>query len=722
MTTQTKIIYTPFQSRNWRIDVDAVQIAWVTLDMAESSTNILSGEVLDELSILLPILEKESLQGAVFRSGKKSGFIAGADIKEFDTFKNIAQARERISRVKPIFQKLANLPFPTVAQINGFCLGGGLELALCCDYRVAEEAPGTKLGLPEVKLGIHPGFGGTVRLPKLIGEIPALTMMLTGKTVDTHRAKKMGLVDWAVPVRHLHRTVTALITRHPPPRGASFMQRLPAFAPFRGVVAMLLKKKTALKAPEDHYPAPHRIIDLWLENASLEDEQKFDAEIDSIADLFLSEPAQNLIRLFHLSERMKGLGKGSGNPGKRLHVIGAGVMGGDIAVWCAINGMTVTLQDSNATMIANTLQRAKQLVQKRRGRSRDIQATLDRLIPDIEGYGVAKADVVIEAIYEDLAAKQKILQAVEPRMKKGAILATNTSSICLEEIATALKEPERFVGIHFFNPVAMMPLVEVVVGKDSSKEAVTAACSFATAIRRSPLPVKSGPGFLINRILMPYLFEGIKMVAEGTKPEAVDRAALKFGMPMGPITLADVVGLDICLSVADILNPQATNSMPHLLHDLVKNGHLGKKTGQGFYHYKQGKKTSSSLAAKDKLPADGSQRLFGAMLNEAVACLSEGVVEDVDLLDAGVVFGTGFAPFRGGPMQHIAQSGKIEWINILNRLQQVHGDRFRPHTGWASITLPKPFLVEERSHEPENVRHNPAVAGKHFTGLVPGAR
>ncbi|MBF0381340.1 MAG: enoyl-CoA hydratase/isomerase family protein [Magnetococcales bacterium] len=721
MYYQNYITSTPFQGKHWRVDMDENNIAWVVIDVVGSSANILSGEVLTELGELLPSLVAANPAGAVFCSGKKSGFIAGADVKEFTQFTTVAQARDRIRQVRPIFMAIEELDFPTVAQISGFCLGGGLELALCCNYRVAEDLPSTKLGLPEVKLGIHPGFGGTVRLPRLVGELTALDMILTGKSIGTKRAKKMGLVDWVVPARHLNRTVTTLIEKHPTPHRTKASQRWAA-APFiRSTVAYFLKKKLEKKAPKAHYPAPHAVIDLWRDREFVDIWEQYDQEIDSIANLFVGGAAQNLIRLFLQGERMKDLGKGGLVKPKRLHVVGAGVMGGDIAAWCAYNGMTVTLQDTNETMIANTLQRALKLYKIKTRDRHQIQEAMDRLIPDMAGYGVAKADVVLEAIFENLEAKQNLLQSMEAKLKPGAILATNTSSISLEDIAKALKNPDRFVGIHFFNPVSRMPLVEVVVGRDTSQETVKAGCNFTTAIKRSPLPVKSGPGFLINRILMPYLFEGIKLVAEGTAPEEVDRAAKAFGMPMGPITLVDVVGLDICLSVAKILDTSGKHVIPPMLQTLVEQKHLGKKTGLGFYLYEKGKQGPSQTKSSGRLPADGSQRMFAALLNETVACLSDGVVEDIDLLDTGVVFGTGFAPFRGGPIHYLAQEGADAWFNKLENLKQLHGERFTPHPGWKSLDFSTVNTVEEKDHEKSNVRHNPALASKHFMRPVQGA-
>ncbi|MBF0446751.1 MAG: enoyl-CoA hydratase/isomerase family protein [Magnetococcales bacterium] len=710
----------PYKGRHWCVTVDTTQIAWVTLDMADHSSNLLNESVLDELDALLPILEQLKPRGAVFRSGKKSGFIAGADIREFNQFKSYAEARHRIRSVLPVFRRLEELPFPTVAQISGYCLGGGLELALCCRYRVAEESDRTRLGLPEVKLGIHPGFGGTVRLPRLIGDLPALELILTGKTLSARQAKKCGLVDWTVPSRHLNRTVIALIDRHPVPHRPSLLARLPGWAGFRPLLGPLLEKKLTRKAPLEHYPAPHAVLDLWRHGANLSKTDRLQAEVNSIARLFTGATAQNLIRLFLLGERMKGLGKGIETSIKHIHVIGAGVMGGDIAAWCAWKGLRVTLEDAQEQSISNALQRADALFNKKSRDRRLVQAAMDRLIPDQKGYGMAKADVVIEAIFENLKAKQTLLQQVEPCLKKGAILATNTSSICLEEMATVLQEPGRFVGIHFFNPVAYMPLIEIVRGRETSEQSVRLGCAFATTIGRTPLPVKSGPGFLINRLLMPYLSEGIRLVAEGISAKEVDRAAKGFGMPMGPLTLADMVGLDICLSVSNILHNVGTKQSTSLLKQQVDQGYLGKKTGRGFYEYTKGKQGKPAFGQQNKRPADTSQRIVGALLNETVAALTAGVVEDTDLLDAGVVFGTGFSPFRGGPIRYIATDGKEKWIETLEKLEKIHGPRFTPHPGWRNLQLPDLPVIEEKNHAQKNGQHHISLAGSHPTGVVPG--
>lgn len=709
----------PYHEQHWVLKRDAAGIAWLTLDQQDSAANVLSGPVLNELDWVISDLAANLPKGLIIRSAKGSGFIAGADIKEFTTFNGEAHARDQIRRALPIFRRLERLPCPTVAVIHGFCLGGGLELALACDYRVAEEAPKTQLGLPEVKLGIHPGFGGTVRLPRIIGHLQALGMMLTGRTLSARAARKLGLVDRTAPHRQLERTALDLVEKHPPLRRAGLWSRIAGSAPVRPLVAAWLKHKTESMAPARHYPAPHAMIDLW-NRWSGQPEKMLEEEAASVASLITGQTAGNLVRLFLLRERLRGLGKNANFKPQRLHVVGAGVMGGDIAAWCALNGLVVTLQDRNNDIIGRAIGRAAALFQKKLRDPRRVRDALDRLIPDPRGDGIPKADVVIEAIFENLEAKQALLAKAEPRLKAGALLATNTSSISLEQIAGVLKRPERFVGLHFFNPVAKMPLLEVVAGQQSDAWAVKAGCAFAVTVNRSPLPVKSGPGFLINRILMPYLLEAVNLVAEGFDPETVDEAAVAFGMPMGPIVLADVVGLDICLSVADNLATTRSDPVPDVLRERVALGHLGRKSGRGFYAYRNGVPARAGKKGKTAVTAALEDRLFSVLLNESVACLREGVVTDPDLLDAGVVFGTGFAPFRGGPMRHIAQVGKEGEIRRLRELEKRYGTRFTPDPGWDLLPIkPQPGNREHR-YEQTRIEHHPALAGGNVVRFVPG--
>lgn len=673
------------EKKNWRLERDGDKIAWLHFDMADAGANVLSKDVLEELDKILNGLAKEPPRGLIILSDKPGGFIAGADINEFTKLEGAQDAEELIQRGQAVFDLLESLPFPTVSLIHGFCLGGGLELALACRYRVAEEASTTRLGLPEVQLGIHPGFGGTVRLPPLVGSVAAMDLMLTGKTVDVWKAKKMGLVDFAVPSRHLKVQAAQCILAPPPASPVPWKKHLENHSLARPLLRRFFQRQVEQKAPIEHYPAPHAVIDLWAKYAH-RPKTMMKEEARSVARLITGTTARNLVRVFFLRERLKSLGRAKDFNGSHVHVVGGGIMGGDIAAWCALSGFRVTLQDREAKFLENAMKRAHQLFQKRLRPSRLARDAMDRLMPDIRGYGVSEADVVIEAIFEDVKVKQALFREIEPQLKDGAILATNTSSIPLEEMGQALSRPSRLVGIHFFNPVAKMPLVEIVAGAATGEEELKRASAFVRRIDRLPLPVKSAPGFLVNRVLMPYLMEAVTLVEEGTAPEVIDRAATDFGMPMGPILLADTVGLDICLHVGNILSGSLKGTVPKRLRELVESGRLGVKSGQGFYNHAL-KKTwfpkKKTVGAPSKDMADC---LLLRIFNEAVACLREGVVGDADLLDAGVIFGTGFAPFRGGPLQHCRSVGISAIQKRLEELESRYGERFHPDPGWENLS------------------------------------
>ena len=450
------------------------------------------------------------------------------------------------------------------------------------------------------------------------------------------------------------------------------------------MVCKLVTKNVAKKAARNHYPAPYAVIDLWLHHAD-NPKRMMQEEAQSVARLIIGKTAQNLIRVFKLQELLKAQGKAENFQVKQIHVIGGGVMGGDIAAWCAMQGFKVTIQDTKNETLARVIQRAYKLYKKKLKQPRLITETLDRLTPDMHGNGLTRADIIIEAIFEDANVKRELFKNIEPKIKADAIIATNTSSIPLEELASVLDKPERLVGLHFFNPVAKMPLVEVVHGKNTSQEVINHTCSLTKQIRRLPLPVKSSPGFLVNRILMPYLMEAVTLAEEGVPLTAIDQAAVDYGMPMGPIELADTVGLDICLKVAENLSGFMDMSVPDKLQTMVEAGNLGKKNGRGFYTFKDGKPKKKHLAKDYNMPADLQDRLMMRMLNETVACLRDEIVDDADLIDAGVIFGTGFAPFRGGPMHYIESRGAEQLLKLLESLTQRYGKRFEPDKGWQQL-------------------------------------
>ena len=639
--------------KHWTLERDADGLAWATLNVADAATNTLGRAVLDELGALLDDLDRQPPTGLAIRSGKPAGFIAGANIEEFTRIDSAEAARTLVNRGWALFNRLAAVTYPTLALIRGHCMGGGLELALACRYRLTVDEPGTRLSLPEVMLGIYPAWGGMLRLPRLIGPAAALDLMLTGKSVDALKAKRLGLADDCVPPRVMDSAARVVLLSGRSPRRLPFGQRL-LNGPLKGVVAARARTTVAAKARPEHYPAPYAIIDLWANHGGNALAAPA-ASPSSLEAIFRSPTAKNLIRVFFLQERLKGFGKDTDFRPQRVHVVGAGVMGGDIAAECALRGMVVTLQDQSAERIAPAIARAaKRFERKFRGKRREARFALDRLIPDPAGHGVARADVIIEAIFENLEAKRTLLADLERRARPDAVLASNTSSLRIGDIATALREPARLVGIHFFNPVAMMPLVEVVRTEHTADAPLRCAAAFVRALDKLPLPVRDEPGFLVNAVLGPYMYEALRCVDEGIAPATVDAALTAFGMPMGPIELVDTVGLDIAVAAGTAL-AGADAVLPRTLADKVAAGWLGRKSGQGFYLWQNGKAQKS---APGPLPDGLAERIVLPLRQAVQACVDKGVVADADLADAGVIFGTGFAPFTGGPLHDLASRAR----------------------------------------------------------------
>lgn len=646
------------QFAHWQIERDAENIVWLALDREGETTNSLSEAVIRELGDIVSHLEANTPTGLVISSAKEGSFILGADIREFDNFEKASDVSDMIKQGHEVFARLENLSCHKVASVHGFCLGGGLELALCCDYIIALNVPETRFGLPEVKLGIFPGLGGTTRLTERVGGLSGMQVMLTGRMLRAGAARGMGVIDELVDeFSSLKWSARRAIIKKRRKRPLSITANLTNRLPFRPALAAVLRKKTAEKANPDHYPAPFRMISLWNKHRDNR-RRMFDGEAKEVGELMVGDTAKNLRRIFFLTERMKGLGKASDFKVRRVHVVGAGVMGGDIAAWCVLQGMEVTLQDREMQYIEPALKRAKSLFKKRLKKKPAVLAAQGRLIADVAGDGVPLADVIIEAIYEDADAKRALYAAIEPRMAEHAVLATNTSALPLEELAKNLEQPSRLIGLHFFNPVAKMPLVEVVHGQGTDEAMVTRGCSFASQINRFPLPTKSAPGFLVNRVLAPYLMEAFTLMLEGIEKDTIDAAAIRFGMPMGPIELADVVGLDVCMKVAETLATGDVEAQRNLLQQKLDDKTLGKKTGRGFYVWNKGKPDRRSIDMNSPYGDQMAERLMKPFLAECQAASAEGIVEDDDLLDAGIIFGTGFAPFRGGPMQYLKDRGE----------------------------------------------------------------
>ena len=667
--------------KNFKLTRDEDGIAWLLFDRANASANTLSGDVLAELGQIVGALETERPAGLVVRSAKTSGFIAGADVNEFRGATDPRQVETEMNKAHAVVDRLEALKIPSVAVIHGFCLGGGLEIALACNSRIAID--NARFGFPEVMLGLHPGLGGTARFTHLVSPLEAMTMMLTGKTIDARKAKSLGLVDAVTQERHVRGAVKDAIFGRLKPHKQSLLGHLMNFGPVRGILGNRMRAEARKAAPEEHYPAPYALVSLWEKHGGNR-AAMLSAEKTSFASLMVTPTAQNLIRVFFLREQMKKLADGE-NSIEHVHVIGAGAMGGDIAAWCANQGLRVTLADMKPEPIAGAVKRAADLFGKIIKKKTDQRDALDRLIPDMNGQGVRNADLIIEAVPENLGLKQKVYAGLEPIMKEGAILATNTSSIPLQDLRTTLKNPQHLLGLHFFNPVSRLQLVEVVSHDAVDPASLAKAINFVGGIDRLPLPVKSSPGFLVNRALTPYMLEAMVMLDEKIDKATIDAAAEKFGMPMGPIELADQVGLDICLAVGDMLRSKFGDALPPApdwLRDKVKNGELGRKTGKGFYEWKDGR------AVKTPSPVKPTQemidRLVLPMSNVCVACLREGIVDNGDLVDGAMIFGTGYAPFRGGPVNYAKSRGAADVVAALEMLRAKFGDRFKPDAGWAT--------------------------------------
>jgi 3-hydroxyacyl-CoA dehydrogenase / enoyl-CoA hydratase / 3-hydroxybutyryl-CoA epimerase len=670
--------------KGWRAARDDAGVLWLVLDVEGQGVNTITDGVLRGLSDQLDRIEADPPQGVVIRSAKTAGFAVGADIGMLATMSDPDAATANLREGHGVLDRLEALTCPTIAVVHGAALGAGFEIVLACDMCIAIE--GAYFGFPEVNLGLHPGLGGTFRLPARIDSTEAMTLMLTGKSAHTDKAKSLGIADVVTEERHLANAVRALIADGVSRPAPGLADRALALGPARSLAARRMRAKVEERAPHDHYPAPFALIDLWEEQSGDRAAMQA-AEIASFAGLLASDTARNLMRVFRLRDRLKSDAPGDDGIA-RIHVIGAGAMGSAIAGWCALKGKIVTLSDPDWQQIGRAIPITRALCADNHLSALETRDALDRLIPDPQGDGIARADLVIEAGPEDAAIKAAIHADAEPRMKQGAILATNTSSLRLADLAKGLRRPTRFAGLHFFNPVGKMQLVEVVRTEKTYATVADALGALCTRLGKLPAHVVDAPGFLVNRVLMPYLMEAVQLIDEGVRKEAIDLTAERFGMPMGPVELADRVGLDICLDVVDSLRAQLDKPLPDVpdwFREKVRDEkHTGRKAGRGFYFWKDGEveKIDSGSAPE----SDFTDRLILPMLDACVECLRKGVAEDADQIDAALSFGAGFAPFRGGPMHYARARGMRAVQDRLNELADANGACFRPDPGWADLT------------------------------------
>jgi len=611
----------------------------------------LSSRVLDDLNSALDIITS-SHKGVVFNSSSDKIFLAGADlyaVKEMLDADDELVAREFIQQGQRTFTRIEQLKIPTVAAISGMCLGGGYELALACRYRIATTDKNTKIGLPEVTLGIIPAWGGTTRLPKLIGLRESLTAILTGKLYAAKPAYKIGIIDRLCHKESLLKE--AISAAKNVPKRVAKTSWVPSSIVYR------VARKNVLKKTKGNYPAPLKIIETLKESASLAPEDSFKLEEDAFIYLARTPECASLLRIFFLQEKSKKLMTGGHKIGRvnDTVVVGAGTMGAGIAQWLSSRGLNVLLKDVNDESIDRGLKQIGKLfvdgVRKHKVDRPTARDSLSRISSTTDNVSLHSKDLVIEAIVERLDVKQKVLAQLEETLPDGAIIATNTSALSIDEMAESLKHPERFVGIHFFNPVHQMKLVEVIKGRQTSDETVERAVKFVQSIGKLPIVVKDSPGFVVNRVLVPYLVKSAELLDQEFDMTAIDNAMVKFGMPMGPFRLMDEIGLDVCYHVARDLEQRLDIQSDGISHLVSRIGQkeLGKKTSKGFYTYKNGKAVRKK---SNQNVSSAAMTLVDTMIDESQKIVAEGVVESSDMLDFAMIMGTGWAPFRGGPLYY----------------------------------------------------------------------
>ncbi len=698
-------------SRSPTFDVDDEGIGWIVFDDPDRKVDVLTEPVMRTLAAAVDEADEAAragrLRALVFRSAKEGSFIAGADVDAIADLEDPSEAEAGIRFGQEVYQAIEDLPAPTVAAIHGVCVGGGTELALACRHRVVSDDRRTKVGMPEVMLGILPAWGGTTRLPRLVGLRAALDLLLTGKTIDASKARRIGFAQEIFPADIFVERVRDFALRAPElPPGTSRRKRpllgrlLEDTAPGRALVIATARRSVVAKTG-GHYPAPLRILEVLRENLGRSVERSLAAEAKAAGELIVSSVCKNLIHVFRLRERARkqtGVGDAQVAPRtvREIGVLGAGVMGGGIAQLGASRGLEVRMKDIRHEAITGGLRHARALFDKaarrRRMSRREAEQGMERVSGGLEYHGFGALDLVVEAVVERMDVKRAALAELEEHVHPDCILATNTSSLSVDALADSLARPERFCGMHFFNPVHRMPLIEVVRGPRTDDETVATVYALVLALDKVPVVVRDGPGFVVNRVLGPYLNEAGWALGDGATIEEVDAAARAFGMPMGPLRLIDEVGIDVAGHAGEVLYEALGERLAPspVLRAITTSGRLGRKGGSGFYRYEDEKEkgVDENVYAElgnavpprrgGKSERDVRPRLIGQMINEAARVLEEGVVESAAALDLAMIMGIGFPPFRGGLLRFADSLHSRGVLDRMKRLQDEFGDRFEP--------------------------------------------
>lgn len=689
------------------LEVDRNGVGWLTFDQPGSRVNLLNSDTMAQLDRLLSELESRIANGrlvaAVVRSGKPGRFIAGAEVSEIAGLSGAAEAHAKSREGQRIFRRLDRLRVPTVAAVDGACVGGGAELILACDWRIVSDRGATRIGFPEVRLGILPGFGGTVRLPRLVGIRNALDLLLTGRTVSPRRAQRIGLVDRVAEHDRFGREVEAFVSeavrrglRDPEPSLGLAGRLLEGTGLGRRLLFFLARRRVERES-KGHYPAPDRILDVVERTAAMSLEEALEVEAEVLGELAASEVSRGLVRVFLISQAARHALPSSvleqARPVRRVAVLGAGVMGGGIAEVTAAADIPVTLKEVDEKALESGLRHARELLfqaaRKKVFTAEEAKLKADRIEGALDYEGFSSVDLAIEAVVERMPVKQQVLRDVEERVHDEAVFATNTSSLSVAELAQAARCPERVLGLHFFNPVHRMPLVEVVRTERTSDAALATAFDFALTLGKTPVIVADRAGFLVNRLLAPYLNEAGRLVREGCGVREVDRALVEFGMPMGPLRLLDEIGFDIAEHAAREMTAALGERVqpPGVLRELLEQGRLGKKNNRGFYRYEKGKEKGVDPAVERRWPRDPARasapeeirrRCLYLMVNEAAFALEEAVVASADEVDLALIMGTGFPPFRGGLLRWADREGIPRVVEALGGYAERFGPRFTP--------------------------------------------